>query len=191
MLIFYEKILPHFQMFLIKRRSGGTVVRVRLNINGCGSKYLASSLSDKEHKIIRKIEASRKKAATITVTEATNVKWGAGITSVDSDEQKVCNRDSLNLIETCQKPFRLEKEKFVPSVQELGWEKLWGSLKSATPLKDLENENVNKNEVFTMLLPPPNVTGELHMGHALDVSIQDATARFQRKMGNRVVWIPG
>lgn len=42
-----------------------------------------------------------------------------------------------------------------------------------------------------MLLPPPNVTGELHIGHALMVSIQDALARYYRMTGHAVKWSPG
>ncbi len=44
---------------------------------------------------------------------------------------------------------------------------------------------------FSMVIPPPNVTGELHMGHALNVTIQDIMARFKRLNGYRVLWIPG
>jgi valyl-tRNA synthetase len=42
-----------------------------------------------------------------------------------------------------------------------------------------------------MLFPPPNVTGKLHLGHALTVTIQDAAARFQRLLGKDVRWIHG
>ncbi|KAJ1964090.1 hypothetical protein IWQ62_003031 [Dispira parvispora] len=44
---------------------------------------------------------------------------------------------------------------------------------------------------FTMLAPPPNITGSLHIGHALTVSIQDAIARWKRMTGVPVNWIPG
>ncbi|MEK9727941.1 MAG: valine--tRNA ligase [Candidatus Margulisiibacteriota bacterium] len=44
---------------------------------------------------------------------------------------------------------------------------------------------------FSMVIPPPNVTGELHMGHALNVTIQDIMARFKRLNGFRVLWVPG
>ena len=44
---------------------------------------------------------------------------------------------------------------------------------------------------FVMLLPPPNVTGVLHIGHALTHSIQDAIVRFQRMRGCETIWIPG
>ena len=44
---------------------------------------------------------------------------------------------------------------------------------------------------FTIILPPPNVTGKLHLGHAWDVSIQDIVARFKRMDGYDVLWLPG
>ena len=44
---------------------------------------------------------------------------------------------------------------------------------------------------FCMVLPPPNVTGSLHMGHALDHTIQDALARWHRMRGDATLWQPG
>ena len=46
-------------------------------------------------------------------------------------------------------------------------------------------------EPFCIVLPPPNVTGKLHLGHALDVSIQDAIIRYKRMQGYDVFWLPG
>ncbi|VDQ11100.1 unnamed protein product [Trichobilharzia regenti] len=42
-----------------------------------------------------------------------------------------------------------------------------------------------------MILPPPNVTGSLHVGHALTCAIQDAIARCYRMHGKTVLWVPG
>ncbi|MGH3240104.1 MAG: valine--tRNA ligase [Spirillospora sp.] len=44
---------------------------------------------------------------------------------------------------------------------------------------------------FSIVIPPPNVTGSLHMGHALDHSIQDALVRRRRMRGHATVWVPG
>jgi valyl-tRNA synthetase len=46
-------------------------------------------------------------------------------------------------------------------------------------------------DVFTIVIPPPNVTGSLHMGHALDNSLQDILIRYNRMKGSRTLWIPG
>jgi valyl-tRNA synthetase len=44
---------------------------------------------------------------------------------------------------------------------------------------------------FVVMMPPPNVTGSLHMGHALNNSVQDAMVRFHRKGGRETLWVPG
>ncbi len=50
----------------------------------------------------------------------------------------------------------------------------------------------NKEKIpFTIVIPPPNITGQLHMGHALDESIQDAIIRFKRMQGYEALWLPG
>ena len=44
---------------------------------------------------------------------------------------------------------------------------------------------------FTIVMPPPNITGQLHMGHALDQTLQDALTRFKRMQGYSALWLPG
>ena len=44
---------------------------------------------------------------------------------------------------------------------------------------------------FTIMMPPPNVTGQLHMGHAVDETMQDAIIRFKRMQGYCALWLPG
>lgn len=44
---------------------------------------------------------------------------------------------------------------------------------------------------FTIVIPPPNITGQLHMGHGLDNTIQDAIIRFRRMQGYETLWLPG
>ena len=52
--------------------------------------------------------------------------------------------------------------------------------------------NMNKNkEAFAVVIPPPNVTGILHMGHALDNTLQDILIRYNRMLGKNVLWQPG
>ncbi|MDE2113193.1 MAG: class I tRNA ligase family protein, partial [Alphaproteobacteria bacterium] len=46
-------------------------------------------------------------------------------------------------------------------------------------------------EPFCIVIPPPNVTGRLHIGHALNNTLQDVLARFERMRGKDVLWQPG
>ena len=54
-----------------------------------------------------------------------------------------------------------------------------------------DNLRSNGKEVFTIVLPPPNATGVLHLGHALEDSMQDAMIRFNRMLGKKTLWLPG
>ena len=49
----------------------------------------------------------------------------------------------------------------------------------------------DSEKVFSMVIPPPNVTGSLHIGHALNNTIQDVLARYKRMRGFDVLWVPG
>ena len=44
---------------------------------------------------------------------------------------------------------------------------------------------------FTIVIPPPNVTGSLHIGHALNNTLQDVLTRFERMRGKAALWLPG
>lgn len=44
---------------------------------------------------------------------------------------------------------------------------------------------------FTIMMPPPNITGQLHMGHAMDATMQDTLIRFKRMQGYSALWLPG
>ena len=49
----------------------------------------------------------------------------------------------------------------------------------------------SSKEPFTVVIPPPNVTGQLHMGHALDETLQDILVRYKRMAGYNALWVPG
>ena len=49
----------------------------------------------------------------------------------------------------------------------------------------------NTNPSFSVVIPPPNVTGQLHMGHALDETLQDILVRYKRMQGYNTLWVPG
>ena len=52
-------------------------------------------------------------------------------------------------------------------------------------------KNVAPEDVFMMVIPPPNVTGKLHLGHALTNSVEDAITRWNRMRGKITLWVPG
>ena len=52
-------------------------------------------------------------------------------------------------------------------------------------------ERDESKKPFTIVMPPPNVTGQLHMGHAMDATLQDSIIRFKRMQGYNALWIPG
>ena len=52
-------------------------------------------------------------------------------------------------------------------------------------------EKEEHKKPFTIVMPPPNVTGQLHMGHAMDATLQDTLIRFKRMQGYNALWVPG
>jgi valyl-tRNA synthetase len=54
-----------------------------------------------------------------------------------------------------------------------------------------DNDDSTSTAPYVLPMPPPNVTGRLHMGHAIFVALQDVLARFHRMRGRPVLWLPG
>ena len=71
-----------------------------------------------------------------------------------------------------------------PKNVESKWYKVWQEQKLFKP-------NNNYSDTFTIMIPPPNVTGILHMGHVLNNTIQDILIRKQRMNSNSTLWLPG
>ncbi len=59
----------------------------------------------------------------------------------------------------------------------------------ATP--HAKDENGKEKTPYTVMMPPPNITGQLHMGHALDNTLQDILVRWRRMQGFETLWMPG
>jgi len=72
-----------------------------------------------------------------------------------------------------------------PKEVEGRWYKYWEE-------NDLFKANARSDKSpFSIVIPPPNVTGSLHMGHALNNTLQDILARYKRMKGYNVLWQPG
>ena len=79
----------------------------------------------------------------------------------------------------------MEFEKYDHSIQEKKIYDFWENKKLFSPLQ------TKNNKKFSIVIPPPNVTGRLHMGHALNNSLQDVLIRFYRMNGYETLWQPG
>ncbi|HLD69619.1 MAG TPA: class I tRNA ligase family protein, partial [Candidatus Omnitrophota bacterium] len=73
---------------------------------------------------------------------------------------------------------------------EAKWYPLWEKRGDFRPKSDREGKKFRESR-YVIVIPPPNVTGILHMGHALNNTIQDILARWHRMKGHDTLWIPG
>ena len=78
-----------------------------------------------------------------------------------------------------------ELGKYEPGQIEQKWYDYWESHGV------FHDEPDDTKEAYSIVLPPPNVTGQLHMGHALDNTLQDILIRYKRMQGYNVLWLPG
>ncbi len=74
---------------------------------------------------------------------------------------------------------------YEPQDVEARWRKHWEDNHTFTPDPD------GPGEPYSIVIPPPNVTGALHIGHALNHTLQDVLCRHARQLGKKVLWIPG
>ena len=80
---------------------------------------------------------------------------------------------------------QLSLENYSPFEVEKKWQEKWESLKAFSPNPE------DDGEPFCVVIPPPNVTGSLHMGHAFNTALIDVVVRFQRLLGKNVLCLPG
>ena len=78
-----------------------------------------------------------------------------------------------------------------PKLVEKRWYSLWKERGYFTAPRVAQPETRRSKGPFSIVMPPPNVTGSLHLGHAMDNTIQDILARFRRMQGYDVLWLPG
>lgn len=76
------------------------------------------------------------------------------------------------------------KDRYQPEEVEKKWIQYWQE-------NSCFKANPGGSEPFCIVIPPPNVTGALHIGHALNHTIQDVIIRIERKKGKDVLWVPG
>lgn len=77
------------------------------------------------------------------------------------------------------------RKSYDPTATEAAWYDWWNKQGYFTA------DPHSKKEPFVIVIPPPNVTGSLHLGHALTESVQDAIVRWNRMCGKEVLFVPG
>ena len=85
----------------------------------------------------------------------------------------------------CQESGANIPKTYDPQSFERKWYSYWEEHKL------FHDEADESREPYSVVIPPPNVTGQLHMGHALDETLQDILVRYQRMRGKNAVWVPG
>src|SRR5690348_13933031 len=76
-------------------------------------------------------------------------------------------------------------KRFDPRSYVAAWQRRWAEAGYFVA------EAPSRRESFCLMIPPPNVTGKLHFGHALQTALQDILARWQRMRGKNALWLPG
>ena len=77
------------------------------------------------------------------------------------------------------------KKQYQPQDIEKKWTDWWEERGYFSP------QPARRKATFSIVMPPPNITGSLHMGHAFDITLQDILTRFKRMQGYETLWLPG
>jgi len=82
-------------------------------------------------------------------------------------------------------------DKAYSSSHDIKWQSQWDSEKLASPERTHRDHPAPLDESYTILMPPPNVTGVLHQGHALMLALEDVLIRWRRMKGHEALYLPG
>ena len=80
---------------------------------------------------------------------------------------------------------------YSPEIHDQKWQKLWDKKQIANPDVSHALHPSPLKENFVLMMPPPNVTGVLHQGHALMLTLEDTLTRWERMRGKKTLYLPG
>eukprot|EP00053_Salpingoeca_punica_P013388 m.120961 g.120961 ORF g.120961 m.120961 type:complete len:1063 (+) comp16191_c0_seq1:70-3258(+) len=160
--------------------------------------YGSQELSDKEKKKMAKMEKFLAKQQKVAVAEAAPKKEKEAA----KEKEKKDDKKKPAVEYTYKAPAAGQKKdstgpmapSYNPKEVEDAWYAWWMQQGYFTPEYNENQAKLKctaKDTSFTIVIPPPNVTGSLHLGHALTNSIEDALVRWHRMQGKRVLWNPG
>ncbi len=93
------------------------------------------------------------------------------------------------MLDKLKKPY--EPQNTEDRIYKLWEESGFFQPEAGTPWVHAPETNLNHGKTFSIVLPPPNATGVLHLGHTLEVSMQDTMIRYARMRGKKTLWLPG
>ncbi|KAH8733022.1 valyl-tRNA synthetase-like protein [Phaeosphaeriaceae sp. PMI808] len=161
---------------------------------------------EKKEKTAKELEKERKKAekdAKFRAKKAAQASGGAAGPAKEggaAKEKKKKGKEEEELPEFVEETPKGEKKRlqsldgpytkaYIPKVVESAWSDWWDKEGFFKP--DMPNGNVKEAGHFVIPIPPPNVTGKLHCGHALATSLQDVLIRWHRMRGFTTLYVPG
>lgn len=126
-------------------------------------------------------------------------KWnqpGEGKKKKDDSKAKALSLPKPEFVNTTPKGHKKDMsatpmaDAYHPQAVEAAWQDWWeaSGFYSCDP-KDAEGKS--DDEKFVMVIPPPNVTGSLHLGHALTAAVEDTLTRWHRMLGHSTLYVPG
>ncbi|CAA2978052.1 Valine--tRNA ligase [Olea europaea subsp. europaea] len=165
----------------------------RLHFGGFFSCRLEKKKKKKEEekakeKELKKLKAARKaEAAKFQAQQASSAPKSGKKKNVkrEAEENPEDYVDSENSVGEKKKLSRQMAKTFNPNAVEKSWYAWWEKSKF------FEADSSSAKPPFLIVLPPPNVTGALHIGHALSAAIQDTIIRWRRMSGYNTLWVPG
>ncbi len=80
---------------------------------------------------------------------------------------------------------------YSPESHDIKWQKFWDSQELARPEVSVKRHPNPTGKTFSLIMPPPNVTGVLHQGHALMLALEDTLTRWHRMLGDESLYLPG
>ncbi|KAH7408159.1 valyl-tRNA synthetase [Phaeosphaeria sp. MPI-PUGE-AT-0046c] len=155
---------------------------------------------EKKEKSAKELEKERKKAEKDAKFKAKKAAAGASKEGGAPKEKKKKGKEEEQLPEYVEETPKGEKKRlksldepftkaYIPKVVESAWYDWWEKEGFFKP--EMVNGNVKDPGYFVIPIPPPNVTGKLHCGHALGTSLQDVLIRWHRMRGYTTLYVPG
>ncbi|XP_050688997.1 valine--tRNA ligase-like isoform X2 [Eriocheir sinensis] len=164
--------------------------------NGCTGDPASPDPASDKPKTAKQLEKEAKKAAKLAKFAEKQAKTTEKSTEVKKktkkvEEKKVITYDILTPVGEKKDVAEELPAQYSPRYVEAAWYDWWKKEGFFKPEHGRNMNEENPRGKFVMVIPPPNVTGSLHLGHALTNAVEDAICRWNRMKGRTTLWVPG